>query len=82
LEGKSSKETTVRETMTSKVIGVHPDNTAEECMALMTEKHIRHPSVIDQDILIGVISIGDVVKSIITDQGIIIEQLVNCITGR
>jgi CBS domain-containing protein len=82
LEGKSSKETTVRETMTSKVIGVHPDNTVEDCMALMTEKHVRHLPVIDQDKLIGVISIGDVVKSIITDQGIIIEQLVNCITGR
>lgn len=82
MEGKSSKETTVRETMTSKVIGVHPDNTVEECTALMTEKHVRHLPVIDQDKLIGVISIGDVVKSIITNQGIIIEQLVNCITGR
>lgn len=82
MEGKSSKETTVRETMTSKVIGVHPANTLAECMALMTEKHVRHLPVIDQDKLIGVISIGDVVKSIITDQGIIIEQLVNCITGR
>ena len=81
LHGKSSKDTPVGEVMTKRVYFVHPDNTIEECMALMTEKKIRHLPVIEGDQLAGVISIGDVVKEVIDEQGFVIEQLENYITG-
>ncbi len=81
LHGKSSKETLVREIMTPRVIYVRIDQTIEECMALMTEKHIRHLPVLDNQQVVGVISIGDVVKAIIAEQEFVIEQLGNYIMG-
>ncbi|MBC7349997.1 MAG: CBS domain-containing protein [Candidatus Aminicenantes bacterium] len=82
LKGKSSLETPVREIMTTQVYFVNPESTAEECMALMTEKRIRHLPVIQENKLVGVISIGDVVKSVITSQKITIEHLQNYIMGK
>ncbi|NOZ27530.1 MAG: CBS domain-containing protein [Chloroflexi bacterium] len=82
LEGRSSLNTPVREIMTSKVYYVHPGQSLEECMALMTEKHIRHLPVLENGRLIGIISIGDVVKAIISDQKVTIQQLENYILGR
>ncbi len=82
LEGRSSKETLVKDIMTERVVGIHIDTTVDTCMQLMTEGHFRHLPVMDGDRLIGVVSIGDVVKSIITDQGHLIEQLENYILGR
>lgn len=82
LEGRSSKDARVEEIMTPHVYGVHPETTAEECMALMTEKHIRHLPVIDKDRLLGVVSIGDIVKAIISEQKVTIEHLENYIRGK
>ena len=82
LKGKASREVPVREIMTSHVLYVRPDQTIEDCMALMTDKRVRHLPVLDGERLVGVISIGDVVKAIITEQKFIIEQLQNYITGR
>ena len=81
LRGRASKTTTVGELMTSKVFYVTPDQTIEDCMALMTEKRSRHLPVLDGDKLIGLVSIGDVVKAIIVDQEITIRSLKNYITG-
>ena len=75
LKGKSSKEIPVREIMTEKVLCMRPDQTIKECMALMTDKRVRHLPILEDDRLIGVISIGDVVNSIISDQEYVIEQL-------
>jgi len=81
LLGKSSKETQVREIMSSHVLYVRPQQTIEDCMALMTDKRVRHLPVLDEHRVIGVISIGDVVKSIISEQEFMIEQLQNYISG-
>ncbi len=81
LKGRSSRQTPVREIMTARVIYAKIDQTVEECMALMTEKRIRHLPVMDGDDLTGVISIGDLVKSIIDEQQFIIEQLEQYISG-
>src|SRR6266571_5949178 len=81
LKGKTSKETPVREIMSSHVLYVRPEQTIEDCMALMTDKRVRHLPVLDQGKLVGVISIGDVVKALIDEQQFIIEQLQNYITG-
>lgn len=81
LHGKSSKETLVGEIMTPRVFYIHPEQSLEDCMALMTEKHVRHLPVLDGERLVGVISIGDVVKAIISEQKFVIEQLENYITG-
>jgi CBS domain-containing protein len=81
LQGKASKDTPIEEIMTARVIFVQPDQSIEECMAVMTEKHVRHLPVLENGQLLGVISIGDVVKAIIADQGFVIEQLENYITG-
>ncbi len=82
LQGKASRQTLVSEVMTSKVICVSPNRTIEECMAIMTEEHIRHlPIIDDQKTVLGVISIGDVVKEMISQQKFIISQLESYITG-
>jgi len=75
LLGKSSRDTLVREIMTNKVLCVRPDQTMDQCMALMTEKRVRHIPVLDHKKVIGVISIGDVVKEVISEQQHVIEQL-------
>jgi CBS domain-containing protein len=74
LQGKASKETPVREIMTDKVITVRPEIPCSECMALMTDKHVRHLPVVDQGELVGIVSIGDVVKAIIAEQQFVIER--------
>jgi len=81
LKGKSSRETPVRKIMTSKVCYVAPERTVDECMALMTDKTIRHLPVMENDGLVGLVSIGDVVKSMISEREFIIEQLEAYITG-
>jgi len=78
---RSSKETPVREIMTSAVMYVRPDQTSEECMVLMTENRLRHLPVMDGRKLLGLISIGDLVKDIISEQKFIIQQLEHYITG-
>lgn len=75
LLGKSSRETPVRDIMTHKVTCVSLDQTVEDCMTLMTEKRVRHLPVLDHKRVVGVISIGDVVKVMITEQRQVIEQL-------
>jgi len=79
--GKSSRELPVREVMSERVIFVTLANTIEECMALMTDKHIRHLPVIDDGRLIGIVSIGDLVKEIISSQRFIISELERYISG-
>jgi CBS domain-containing protein len=81
LLGRSSPTTLVSEIMVSPVVYIHLDQPIEECMALMTEKRTRHLPVIDDGKLVGLISIGDIVKSIIADQQFTIEQLVRYISG-
>lgn len=81
LKGKSSRETTVGEAMTSIVSCVEPDRSVEECMALMTDKRIRHLPVVESGNLTGVVSIGDIVEAKISEQEFIIGQLENYITG-
>jgi CBS domain-containing protein len=81
LMARSSKETPVRDIMTSSVMYVRPDQTSEECMVLMTENRLRHLPVMDGGKLIGLISIGDLVKDIISEQKFIIQQLEHYITG-
>ena len=82
LEGRSSKETPVRQIMTEHVITVEQATTVEVCMGLMTDRRIRHLPVMEGDHLVGVISIGDVVKAIISEQTYLIEHLSNYIVGR
>lgn len=81
LMARSSKETPVREIMTSQVMYVRTHQTSEECMALMTENRVRHLPVMDQGKLIGLVSIGDLVKDVIAEQKFIIEQLEHYIAG-
>ena len=81
LKGRSSPSTPVRDVMESEVVCVGPDHTVEECMALMTADRIRHLPVLENERLVGIISIGDLVKSIIADQKFHIEQLENLIRG-
>ena len=79
---RSSQETQLRDIMSSPVMYVHPDQTSEQCMALMTENRLRHLPVMDRSQLIGVISIGDLVKATISEQQFIIEQLEHYISGQ
>jgi len=82
LRGRSSKGTLILEIMTSPVIFVTPQNTVDECMAVMTKHHLRHLPVMDDDTVVGVVSIGDLVKWIISDQAQIIQELEGYIMGR
>ena len=79
LKGRTSPSTLVRDVMERNVIYAKPDQTVEECMAVMTKKRVRHLPVISGDILVGVISIGDLVNSIITHHEFTIEQLIHYI---
>lgn len=79
LKGRSSPNTAIRDVMAAEVLCIGPDHTVEECMALMTKHRIRHLPVLEDGQLMGIISIGDLVKSIIADQKYHIEQLENLI---
>mgnify|MGYP003592375012 FL=1 len=82
LHGRSSRDTPIADIMTTQVISVRPQEGMSRCMALMTDKHIRHlPVLDDNEQLIGIISIGDVVKAIIAEQQILIDHLQDYITG-
>ena len=81
LEGKSSKDTSVSDVMTRKVLCVSPERTVDECMALMTDKRARHLPVVDHKRVVGVVSIGDLVKTLINEQQILIDQLQHYISG-
>jgi CBS domain-containing protein len=81
LLGKSSREMKVSEVMADLVYYVKPSNSVEECMAVMTEKRVRHLPVLEEDHIAGIISIGDVVKALIDEQNFMIDQLVNYIKG-
>jgi len=81
LKGRSSSDATVQDLMTSSVITVTPDQSMDQCMDLMTSKRIRHLPVVENDKLIGLISIGDVVKAVISEKEFLIKQLENYISG-
>lgn len=81
LLSRSSRETSVREIMTSEVLYVRAERTSHECMALMTDSRVRHLPVMDGEKLLGLISIGDLVKNIISEQQFIIEQFQHYISG-
>ena len=81
LEGKSSRESAVNEVMTSKILCVAPDQTIDQCMALMTEKRIRHLPVLEGGSVVGIVSIGDLVKAVMSDQKELIDQLKHYIAG-
>lgn len=82
LKGRSSKDTPVGDLMTRNLYTVDPETTVEECMSLLTDKRIRHLPVIEEGRLVGIVSIGDLVKRIIAEQEMTIQQLEDYIVGR
>jgi CBS domain-containing protein len=82
LAGRSSKDSQVKEVMTGQVVCVAPGRTIDECMALMTDRRLRHLPVVDEKRVVGVVSIGDLVKATIDDQEFTIAQLQSYITGQ
>lgn len=82
LAGRTSRDTPVREVMTSRVVYADPDETVEECMALITDKHVRHLPVMEDGALLGLLSIGDLVKAVIAEQKFLIKQLEHYISGQ
>ena len=81
LKGRSSLDTKVADIMSARVICARPEQTVEECMGMMTAKAVRHLPVLDHKEVVGIVSIGDLVKAIIGEQQLIIEQLENYIHG-
>ena len=81
LMDRSSRTTEIRQVMTTQLVSVSPEDTMESCMELMTDKHIRHLPVLENGKLIGLISIGDLVKNIIEDQKAMIQQLQQYMRG-
>jgi CBS domain-containing protein len=81
LKGRTSAQTLVRDVMSTNVICMQPDQTVEECMAVMTKKTVRHLPVVEHGQIVGIVSIGDMVNSIIRDQEFIIDQLEHYIQG-
>ena len=81
LKGKSSAHTPISEVMTREIVFVTPTHTNEDCMALMTEKRVRHLPVVANDQVVGLLSIGDLVKDLISEQQFIISQLESYIHG-
>jgi len=81
LKGRAAKDTLVSDIMTSRPVCVRPEQTVDECMALMTDKRVRHLPVVENDRVVGLISIGDVVKATISEQQFIIKQLELYISG-
>jgi CBS domain-containing protein len=81
LKGKASKDTPLRDVMTPRVVFVRPEQSLEECMALMTDKRIRHLPVLEEAQLVGILSIGDVVKAVISEKEFLISQLENYISS-
>jgi CBS domain-containing protein len=81
LKGKASKDTPVKEVMTARVAYVRPEQTVDDCMALMTDKRIRHLPVLIEGKVAAVLSIGDIVKAVISEKQFIIEQLENYISS-
>lgn len=81
LAGRSSRESPVEEVMTTDVVSVAPDRSVEDCMALMTDKRLRHLPVVDRGKVIGVVSIGDLVKAVIDDREVTIAYLQSYIAG-
>ncbi len=81
LKGRRSKDTLVREIMSGEIVCVTPEQPLEQCMALMTARRVRHLPVLARDQLVGVISIGDVVKALISDQEFLIQELASYIAG-
>ncbi len=81
LEGKASRDTPVADIMTRQVLCVSPDRTVDECMALMSDKRARHLPVVEDKHVIGVLSIGDLVKVTIDEQKVMIDQLKQYISG-
>jgi len=81
LQGRSCTDTLVREVMTPRVIYVHPDQTVEDCMGVMTKHHIRHLPVLEGGELVGLISIRDVIEALLAEREFLIEQLESYITS-